>query len=193
MQTVCRVLQHGGQGQNVSSVCVWGGRTPSPHRRVLHGRPPALSTDGETTTVHFLYVAFSPRPSPRLVGQFLCVQQEDRLNADEPHISKEMYDVAIGLIQSFDEMEGEESRCAYWITLRAFFAFIFLWHNCLWLFFAAGPKKETACLFQSEAVSSSSFLGYTKSASCRRLWPSLFTRGECVSLQAVYSQPIGCN
>lgn len=58
------------------------------------------------------FVTFSPRPSQRLVRRFLCVQQEDRLNADEPHISKEMYDVAIGLIQSFDEMEGEESRHA---------------------------------------------------------------------------------
>lgn len=48
--------------------------------------------------------------SQRLVRQVLCVRQADRLNAAEPQISKEIYDVAIGLIQSFDEMEGKESR-----------------------------------------------------------------------------------
>lgn len=81
----------------------------SPHRRILHGRPPAVSTHGETTAENFLGVTIFLRPSQTLVREFACVQQVDSPHGDDPHISKEMYDVAIGLIQSFDEMEGEES------------------------------------------------------------------------------------
>lgn len=114
LQAVCRVLQHSDQGHNVTGLHVRGGWTPSPHRGVLHGRHPDLSTQGETTTrrnvlCHFLATS---------MRQYLDVQQED---AAEPHISKEMYDVAICLIQKFDEMEGEESRYIYWIILQAFF------------------------------------------------------------------------
>lgn len=31
-------------------------------------------------------------------------------HTDDPHITKDMYNLAISLIQSFDEMEGKESR-----------------------------------------------------------------------------------
>lgn len=48
--------------------------------------------------------------------EFMCVQQVELPHVDDPYISKEMYSVAIGLIQSFDEMEGKESRWANNIT-----------------------------------------------------------------------------
>lgn len=40
----------------------------------------------------------------------LCVHQWEMPHTDDPHITKDMYNLAIGLIQSFDEMEGKESR-----------------------------------------------------------------------------------
>lgn len=48
--------------------------------------------------------------------EFMCVQQVELPQVDDPYISKEMYSVALGLIQSFDEMEGKESRWANSIT-----------------------------------------------------------------------------
>lgn len=41
---------------------------------------------------------------------FVCVHQIELPHIDDPRISVEMYDLAINLIQSFDEMEGKESR-----------------------------------------------------------------------------------
>lgn len=39
-----------------------------------------------------------------------CVPQACGPYYDNPYISPEMYNLAISLIQSFDEMEGKESR-----------------------------------------------------------------------------------
>lgn len=39
-----------------------------------------------------------------------CVHQGALPHVDDPRISVEMYNLAISLIQSFDEMEGKESR-----------------------------------------------------------------------------------
>lgn len=55
------------------------------------------------------------------------------------------------------------------------------------LVFTAEPTKTTVCFFPSAAASSSSFLGYTRFASCRRLWPSLSTRGESVCRESTLS------
>ncbi len=41
---------------------------------------------------------------------YVGLNQVDLPHLDDPHISVEMYNFAISLIQSFDEMEGKDSR-----------------------------------------------------------------------------------
>nr|XP_057945957.1 ATP-dependent RNA helicase TDRD9 isoform X2 [Doryrhamphus excisus] len=41
--------------------------------------------------------------------QHLCLYSLDSAHLDDPHISAEMYDLAISLIQSFDKLEGQDS------------------------------------------------------------------------------------
>lgn len=40
----------------------------------------------------------------------MLLHQVESPHLDDPHISVEMYNLAISLIQSFDEMEGKDSR-----------------------------------------------------------------------------------
>lgn len=153
----------------------------SPHRRVLHGRPAAVSTHGETTARHVLLA--SPSAELRVktpVRQSPRVRQVDSTHAGDPSISKETYDVAIGLIQSFDEMEGEDFRWARRITLELLHISVQSRNNCFGLVLAAEPTETTARASPSAAASSFSSLVSTRFASCRRLCPSSLTGGESV-------------
>lgn len=40
----------------------------------------------------------------------VCVHQLELPHIDDPNIPVEMYNLAVSLIQSFDEMEGRDSR-----------------------------------------------------------------------------------
>lgn len=88
--------------------------------------------------------------TPNSLSKYLCVlpHQVDSPHPDDPKISVEMYSLAISLIQSFDEMEGKDSRWSLSVctsvrsdTLFSPTCSVSYWNVCLYV--SSKAEKES--------------------------------------------------